>query len=224
VRIKSFAWAGVIIPAVLAVSAGRAEAKGVIFYGYGPDVYELGNGPTIPGVGLVKVGYLYEQFSLFWMNVWTWSGKYCLYTQTGNNIKYDEITQEMAAQFLNRNPADVSPPFGYRFPIGLLVILGITALIVAKAVLFKSASGMSEEDQRASTLMADGRYQKAVSILSGEAPEGASAGAPAAETAPDTRVRAAIDYLVGQGIPREEAEANLDLIVRRLNESAAPTA
>jgi hypothetical protein len=69
----------------------------------------------------VQVGYLYSHFGVFWLDLWTWDGKYCLYH--GDNVW--ELTPEDAAGLLGVKVDDLGKPLLYRIPLGILILLGL---------------------------------------------------------------------------------------------------
>ncbi|MDC0669426.1 hypothetical protein [Nannocystis radixulma] len=69
----------------------------------------------------VKVGYLYSHFGVFWLDLWTWDGKYCLYH--GDNVW--ELTPEDAAGLLGVKVDDLGKPLLYRIPLGILILLSL---------------------------------------------------------------------------------------------------
>jgi len=85
----------------------------------------------------VKIGYKYDYAGLFWIDFWTWDGGYCVYE--GTNFR--PITAEQAAQLLGKSPREISPPFLYRFPLGLLIVAGFVLLAVIGKVVNKKGDG-----------------------------------------------------------------------------------
>lgn len=71
----------------------------------------------------VRVGYLYQQFGVFWLELWTWDGEFVLY-QDDNVWK---MTDEEAAMLLEVKQEELGKPFLYRFPLGLLMIGAVVA-------------------------------------------------------------------------------------------------
>lgn len=69
----------------------------------------------------VKVGYLYSHFGVFWLDLWTWGGEYCLYN--GDNVW--TLTPEEAAGLLGVQVDGLGKPLLYRVPLGILILLGL---------------------------------------------------------------------------------------------------
>ncbi len=82
-------------------------------------------GQIEPGI---RVAYKYGYESYFWLECWTWGGKYCVYRPVDQ--KYRLISAAEAATLLGIQENELSVPFGYRFPLGWfvlspLIVLGI---------------------------------------------------------------------------------------------------
>ena len=160
------------------------------------------------------VGFAYKYWGIFWIDFWTWDGRFCIYE---DRTVYGEPPVAFLAGLLNVSEAELTPPFFYRFPPGLLIIAGFILLGVLCAVFKKSPI------QRQKALVEDVRYQRAVEIIAEELQKeenaakthAANPDAPAtAETIPSlTPFDTAVEYLVREGIPRDEAQANLALIL-----------
>ena len=69
----------------------------------------------------VRVGYLYSHFGVFWLDLWTWGGEYCLYH--GDNVW--QLSPEEAAGLLGVEVDALGKPLLYRVPLGILVLLGL---------------------------------------------------------------------------------------------------
>lgn len=129
-----------LLAALLFAGAGNAYAKRVPkLITFGDDFYEMGdvkaNAEDI-GVSGVKVGYHCQALGLFWVNIFTWSGEYCLYKGSGLETKqYEPISQEQAAEYLG--VAKVGKPWNYSFPPGMLAIIGLVGLKVVPRLLAK---------------------------------------------------------------------------------------
>ena len=98
----------------------------------------------------VQVGYKYSYFGVFWLDLWTWGGTYCLY----QGKDFMDIPPQMAAMFLGKSEGDLSTPFWYRFPPLLLILIGLGILLVAAAIFKKSPQ------QRAQQLLEDVRIKR----------------------------------------------------------------
>jgi hypothetical protein len=174
------------------------------------------------------VGYKYSHFGIFWLALWTWGGEYCLYKDN----QYWKLTPAQAAVFLKKPESELSVPFWYRFPPGLLIVIGIVVLSSVAAVIRK------RPEKKLKKLLGDVRYQKALEIYSGQleketaaAQEKATAaaeqgGQPNAEAPEDPgrferAYEAAIQHLTGEGVPRQEAEQNFTLVLNAVAQAQA---
>jgi hypothetical protein len=177
------------------------------------------------------VGYKYSHFGIFWLALWTWDGDYCLYQ--GN--KYWKLTPAQAAILLKKPEAELSKPFWYRFPPGLLVVGGLVAFSVAAGVLSQ------RPQKKLKKLFADARYQKALEVFSAQmeketaaaqqkAAATADQGGQSSEEVPDDPGRqerafeAAVQHLMSEGIPKDEAEKNLTLMLNAVSQAQAQEA
>jgi hypothetical protein len=119
-----------LVAALLWLVPARAEAGGVVLITRGDTIANLGEivsaqkakieAETAPGV---KVGYVYNYFGLFWLDLWTWGGRYCVY----KDKNFWDVSPAEAASFLGTEEGKLGKPFLYRFP-PLLYILGIVAI------------------------------------------------------------------------------------------------
>ena len=64
------------------------------------------------------MGYKYGYFGVFWIDLWTWGGEYCVYE--GN--RYRPIQPAEAALLVGKQQRELSTPPGYRFPLGWLIL------------------------------------------------------------------------------------------------------
>ncbi|MAT14287.1 MAG: hypothetical protein CMJ46_03360 [Planctomyces sp.] len=113
------------------------------------------DGELIP----MTVGYHYEYFSVLWMDVWTWNGQYVLavgdtYAIAPGNIEMF-LTEEQNEE--------LSVPWRYRFPLGLVVFsIGVVALLV-KAVRFEAST-----TTRGRELLKNPRYAEVIDRMKEE--------------------------------------------------------
>lgn len=202
-------WAAplLVVGAVVLIPS-KAEA-GAIVYHYGEDVVELGEiaeehreAMAAELGGQAKVGYIHNAFGLFWLDIWTWDGRYCLYRDT----EYWEIDAEQAAALLGTGKA--KKPLFYTFPPGLLVLVGITAIYVPyKIVASRKEKGLQK-------LFDDPRYQHALKMLSDRNDQATeTAGDPSQD---DSAFEDSVAYLRGQGIDDEEARRNLAWLINAI--------
>jgi hypothetical protein len=169
------------------------------------------------------IGFRYSYFGVFWIDFWTWGGKHCLY----QDKTYFDAPPDFLAALINKSESDLSVPFLYRFPLGLLIAGGILVLVVIGGIASKASQ------HRANRLLNDPRYQKALEILAEQSaqeaakaspppgpdqPEGTMPPPPAMLPPPSNKpFEAAVDYLVHEGIPKEEAEKNLAFILTTMS-------
>jgi hypothetical protein len=221
-----------VISAVwLCFSPSSASAK-LFLITHGDTIKNLGsvNHPGMQeelrklGKSTQSVGFKYSYFGIFWIDFWTWGGEYCLYQ--GN--QYHPIPKEAAAQCLGKSVGELSTPFWYTFPPGL-VIIGAIVLIAIPCVMIANA-----KQRRVKALFNDDRYLKAMELLTlpqvryheamtkWEVESAAAREAsqpepsPPEPPAPDAGHEEAITSLVREGIPREEAEQNLQAMFEHI--------
>jgi hypothetical protein len=200
------------------LSPAQARA-GVILITWGDSISHVGDvsPQNKPGLPVAKVGYKYGYWGVFWLDLWTHSGTYCVYE--GN--RYNALTPAEAARLLGKSESDLSTPFLYKVPLGWMIfgpllLFGILAAVLAEK---KSDSDLKQ-------LLNDPRYQEAFAKLheqlakqpaTAPPPEGAG---PQEDPSPNTGFRAAfeagVQHLIAQGIPREEAERNLAQVIQAL--------
>jgi hypothetical protein len=172
----------------------------------------------------LAVGFKYSYFGVFWIDLWTWGGEYCVYE--GNN--YKEVPPTVAAALMGKSESDLGKPFLYRFPLGLLIIGGCVVVFTAIAMKGKSS------ERRVQQLFNDDRYRGALQVMGEHAQQreailtawyeaNQQAEAKGEPPPPEPQLpahnagyEAAIDHLIRQGVPREEAEKNLDTMLERL--------
>jgi len=188
--------------------SSRAEAGGLIVYHYGEDVVDLGEiteeykeAVSAEAGGAVKVGYVHNAFGLFWLDIWTWDGRFCIY----RGDQYWEIDAEQAAVFLGEPDVHLGNPIFYTFPPGLLVLIALAALFATYKII------SARNNKKLQALFEDPHYQHALKMLSdrsGQATETAGE-----SDAGDGGFEQSVQYLRGQGINEEEARKNLALLV-----------
>jgi hypothetical protein len=180
------------------------------------------------GLGASKVGYKYSYWGVFWVDLWTWGGEYCVY----EGDRYLPIPPAEAARLTGKPVNELGTPFLYRFPpgwfiLGPLIVIGIIGSVRER-----------RKADRIARLFQDASYQRALEVLKEEyanqaAKPEASQGAAAPPPADGgDRFRAAfeagVQHLNSVGIPRDEAERNFALLVQALaqaqqHEAAPPS-
>lgn len=202
--------AGLVACALL--SGSPAHGKGIIIITHGETISHVGNAGAPAAQAMVpgQIGYKYDYFGIFWIDLWTSGGTYCVYD--GNN--YAPIEPAVAAQLLGQS--DVSPPFLYRVPLGWLIFGPLIAIGIVVAIRKK------HNQVDVVRLLRDERYQKALAVLNAEyerlpppaAPE------PGAEPPADERFHTAFEagvrHLIDVGVPRAAAERNLAVVVQAI--------
>ena len=77
--------------------------------------------------GSRNIGFKFSVVSLACFHLWTWGGTFCVYEPTFENKrlgeKYRPISQAEAARLLGKTASELTTPFWYRFPAGLLILL-----------------------------------------------------------------------------------------------------
>lgn len=206
-----------------------AEARAGLLITHGDTIKHLGDVPApmkkdLPQeLGGAAVGFKYSYFGVFWLDLWTWDGGYCLF----KDKRFAPLTAAQAALMLNKQESELESPFLYRFPLGLLILAGVVLLVMV---------GMIAElrsQKRTSLLLEDPKYQHAVALLldherkdeATRAARQASGALPAGPTEDEARLNAfeaAVAYLINEGVPREEAVANLRKVLAATTEGTAP--
>ena len=192
----------IVVPVVLGIALvpSAAHARGAGF-GTGETIDFLTRLPKESPVhdefvdpargSLGSVGYKYTQFSLA-IPMWTWGGEYVVYS--GDRYVTIGTDAGAVAQTLGVSEGELAVPFLYKYPFGLVAL--------AVVVLFFSACigiGKVLLGQRVARLLADPVYQHALRL--------------ALDT--DKGLNQAVDYLRTQGVPFEQAQANMQLLISR---------
>ena len=161
-----------------------------------PEVAKAIESDVGPGVA---VGYKYEQFGLFFLEIWSWDGEFVLY----RDDEFWTGEPQMIAEAAGVSSLDeLSKPFTYTVPPGLIVI----GVLVIGFIVFSLVSGDDEdedEDEEPTIdpnhpLLADPRYQQALQLYNNN------------QVAPhEQRLEWAVAHLTAQGIGDAEARANL---------------
>ncbi len=113
--------------AIMMFRPSQADAKGFFLITYGDDISKVADIPAAQlesvkqatGAANPAIGYKYNQFGIFFLNVWTWGGDFVLY----ENDTYWDLGVDNAAQILGVTPDQVKKPLGYKVPPGLILIL-----------------------------------------------------------------------------------------------------
>jgi len=114
--------------ATAALSAQEVQAKGLMIVTYGEAVLHYADLAVEVRQALkdetghdLQVGYLYSNFGLFWLDLWTWGGEYCLYE--GDDVL--RLTPAELAEIMKTTPDKLGKPLLYTFPLGLTVLFAL---------------------------------------------------------------------------------------------------
>jgi hypothetical protein len=125
--------------ALALLSPSAASAK-IVLITTGETITHVGDiTPTPqmkPGTANIKVGYKYNYYGLFWIDMWTSGGAYCVY----EGKQYNPISEAEAAQLLGKSESELSAPFLYRVPLGWLILGPILLLAVIGKVVSRGRS------------------------------------------------------------------------------------
>ncbi|MBW3543036.1 MAG: hypothetical protein KY476_22480 [Planctomycetes bacterium] len=130
------------------LTPSTAEARrGIVFIQTGNTVKDVGALPPDmeaaleqnAGITDPRVGYLHDRFGVFWLDVWTWNGQWCIYAGDAADV----ITADQAAQLLGTSADKLSVPFWYRFP-PLFVIIVVGGTLLASAAIISKVRSQGE--------------------------------------------------------------------------------
>jgi hypothetical protein len=216
--------AGVLLPGRASRQAEASHpAKAVVLITHGDTINHVGDVPAqnLKQLPATKVGFKYSYWGIFWLDLWTWGGEYCLYS----GQQYWKLQPAEAAQLLNKSASDLGKPFLYRFPLGLLLI--VPFILLCCLVGFWQDS---RKRKKMTQLFQDPEYQRALQIMAEESKKQqdeavAAALKPEAPPAEDanaqkttvTPFEAGVQHLVSAGIPRAKAEQDLGHLVQAIS-------
>lgn len=216
----------VIVFAGAFLLSSPAEAKGFFLITYGEKIVDVGVVAEEHREAMREefgadpsVGFIHNGFGLFWLNIWTWDGRYCAY----QGDQYMELEPQQAAMLLGVPLNQLRKPIFYRFPPGLLILIVIVAIYATHK--FVTAS----KEKKLSALFEDPRYKRALNMISERVKqaEGASETEGDQESAFDKGLEDGVAYLAGEGIPEAEGRSNLatmvNIIVQSRQEEVAQT-
>jgi hypothetical protein len=134
-------WApGLIRTAVSGPALGNASAVlGASGY-YGDHIVNIGDGgeEAVRLYGVRNVGFKFTVVSLACFHLWTWGGTYCVYEPVfeDNRLtdKHKVITKAEAARLLHKDEGELTAPFWYRFPPGMLLLIVLFPVTLISAV------------------------------------------------------------------------------------------
>ncbi len=122
----------ILLLSVLFFGVHEAQArKGFFLITHGDAVSELGKVKlsgelaSIPELHSAKIGFHYDHFGIFWLDLWNWGGEYVIY----NDMKEGSpITKAQAAVFLGVPESEIGTPLNYKCPYGLDILVGLGLL------------------------------------------------------------------------------------------------
>jgi hypothetical protein len=221
---RAWTWLVTGLIAYALFSPSTARAAGVILVTWGETITHVGDpSPEAKRVlGSRKIGYKYGYWGIFWADLWTHGGTYCVY----EGKRYGAISPAEAAQLLGKSEGEVSAPFLYHVPLGWLILGPLVVVGCLLAALEKKKPAAPGQ------LFQDPRYQKALEVVNEQlarqpAPDAPVPGAEPPAAADDgsrfrTAFEAGVGHLVAAGIPREEAERNLATLIEILIQTQPP--
>ena len=115
---------------VLLLFSPQLEAKLLITYG--DDIVKVAELPADmkqqASVADMCIAYKYGQFGLFWMQIWTWSGEFCLYSESQNT--YWTLEEKQIKMLNEAVPGGLKVPSSYSYPPGLFVVIALVAILI----------------------------------------------------------------------------------------------
>ncbi len=197
---------------LVSTTASVAEAGIPIIYGHGEEIAHVADlGPEAQAKakselgGEVAIGWLYQRFHIFWMDLWTWGGEHVLYA--GN-----ECWSMEEADWLDVVGADyqaqLATPWTYYAPPGLLIVACFLILSVATKL-------CTSDDKKVKALRHDPLYSQAVGLYSQKAAASRDAVADGTATGiSQSGLLEAVKFLHTQGVPAADAERNMRSLLK----------
>jgi hypothetical protein len=108
------------------------------------DVGEIQNRPSAnigaPSFGPnERVGYVCQGFGVLWIfDIWSWGGQWCTY----EGDTYYEIDEATAAFLLGIDESELSKPFFYSFPLGLICLILFVGFAIVGSIFGDPDDGM----------------------------------------------------------------------------------
>jgi hypothetical protein len=126
----------VALPALLAA----APPPACIIYGQGATVTHIQEVPAQAQMFLApemqpgaKIGFAYKYWHLWWIPFWTWDGAYAVYL----GDRYWPLTPEGVRLVFNKSEDELSKPFFYHCPAGLVILATILLACLLRIVLVR---------------------------------------------------------------------------------------
>jgi hypothetical protein len=122
--------------ATLLIGAGQAQARrGFKLFTMGETVSEVGTVSddvtraitADTGPRLNKIGFKYDYFGLFWLDLWNWGGEYVAYNSLNEDTVY-KVSKTQAADMMGIDEGKLGKPLNYRFPYLLMILIGLALL------------------------------------------------------------------------------------------------
>jgi len=115
-----------VVAVIVLLSAQPAHARrggGVIIIVSGDEIEHVRDLPAelAAEVGAASIGYHYQRFGLFWLDLWRWDGEFVIYDGAG----FSPISAEQL-ELLGGG----SVPWRYHLPPGLLIVIGLIELAI----------------------------------------------------------------------------------------------
>jgi hypothetical protein len=174
------------LPLESVAPAGKPVLAGIpILITRGDTIAKIGDLPAELKIGPfanLAVGYKYSYFGVFWLDFWTWGGEYCMFEGKG----FEPLSAENCAKLMNTEVGKLSPPLVYRFPLGLVSLGGLFAVLVPLGIMANARE--KKEKARIQALFDDSRYQAAFEIFNRNLPDAPQESDPATSTDPDGEV------------------------------------
>ena len=111
---------------VFGLQPAPVEARGVVLWGNGEDIVELAE---IPDSDDEKLGYMYSYFSLFWMNAWTWNGRFVVFSDDNTYLEIPTHDASEVASALGVAESAVRKPLCYLVPTCSYLLLGVLCFL-----------------------------------------------------------------------------------------------
>lgn len=121
-----------ITAATFGMGTQEAQAKkGLLLITHGDTITEIGDvkePPVHQGITYSKIGFHYDYFGVFWLDLWNWGGEYVIYDGLKEDAHGSVISKEEAAAFMGVEESKFGSPLNYKFPYGLDIILALGLL------------------------------------------------------------------------------------------------
>jgi hypothetical protein len=163
----------------------NAHARGIVLITSGERITSIGDAASSarPMLGTGQVGYKYGYWGIFWVDLWTHGGTYCVF----EGDRYQPISAAETARLLGKRESEIGPPILYTLPLGWMLMvpaIGVWLILSAQE---------KKKQNRIAALFQDSRYEGALKVLNAhyQKHSSAAASAPAAPQASATPTGAA---------------------------------